>query len=138
MRISLTATPSGRNSVTATLTPTTPNSTVTLDIAAGIAQDLTGNNDNTAATQLSVVFDNTPPEASIGPPGPTNSATTTVTVTFDEDVFNFTEAGIQLTNATMTSGSFSQTNAHTYTFQVNATTEGMVTVLPSLRRYSFS
>jgi len=60
-----------------------PNSTVTVDIPAGVAQDGAGNG-NTAATQLSVVFDNTAPTILISAPSltVTDSGSVTYTVTY--------------------------------------------------------
>ncbi|MCX6800432.1 MAG: Ig-like domain-containing protein, partial [Candidatus Falkowbacteria bacterium] len=65
---------------TASITPTADGA-VTINVAGAKAQDLAGNN-NTAATQVSIVFDGTPPSASqvLAVTNPTNDATPDITV----------------------------------------------------------
>ncbi|SFK28561.1 Ig-like domain-containing protein, partial [Celeribacter neptunius] len=61
--------------------------TVTVDIAGGVAQDAAGNG-NTAATQFSIVYDQSGPSTSLASSvsGPTNTSPIPVTVSFTEAV----------------------------------------------------
>ncbi len=101
------------------------NGAVTVDVAAGVANDIAGNN-NTAATQLSRVFDNVQPTTSItsGAANPTN-ANIPVTVTFSESVLNFTSGDVSIGNGTLNSFSGS---GNIYTFTIVPVTNGAVTV----------
>ncbi|MBF0501864.1 MAG: fibronectin type III domain-containing protein, partial [Candidatus Riflebacteria bacterium] len=85
---------------TMSIIPTTSGATVSVDVSANAAQDSIGNA-NTAATQLSRLFDNVAPTVALttGAPDPTNAAFT-VTVTFSEDVTGFDATDILVTNAT--------------------------------------
>ncbi len=105
----------------------TAEGSVTIDVPASGAQDAAGNANQ--AKTLTYTYDATGPTPTItGVTDPTNQATHTITVTFDEDVVNFTETDIQLTNATMTAASFTQVDPKTYTFEITATAEGSVTI----------
>ncbi len=109
---------------TVLITPTQEGS-VTLDIAASVAQDAAGN-DNAAATQATSVYDTTAPTATVsGVPSNSNSAFT-ATITFSEDVSGFEEGDITLSNAS--ASSFASTDSKTYTVLITPTQEGSVTV----------
>ena len=89
-------------SYSVTVTPTNDGS-VTVDVAAGIAQDVAGN-DNTAATQLSRIFDGTAPK-----PVLSSDLTAAVTnepielrVDFGEAVTGFVSADLSVTNGSVT------------------------------------
>ena len=100
---------------------------VTVDIAAGIAQDAAGNG-NTAATQLSRTYDNTQPSVTItsAAPNPTNTSPIPVTITFSESVSDFTSSDISVVNGSVTKLLGSGTS---YTAEITPTTaDGPVTV----------
>ncbi len=114
----------GGGAFTATLDATV-DGTVTIDIAAGVAQDAAGN-DNAAADQVSVVVDTAGPgvtlaTAAIAPV----TAAFTVTATFDEDVTGFTVDDLLLGNGTVSD--FTGANAD-YSFTVTPDGDGAVTV----------
>ncbi|WP_268124577.1 Ig-like domain-containing protein [Roseivirga pacifica] len=110
---------------TADITPTT-DGTVTVDVAANVAED-GATNGNTAATQFSVEADLTNPDVTITStvPDPTNN-TFTATFTFSEDVTGFTVGDITVGNGT--ASNFSVTSASVYTADITPTTDGTVTV----------
>ena len=99
--------------------------TVTVDIAAGAAEDAAGN-DSTAATQLSRVYDATAPGVSLDTTAsdPTNGAFQ-VTATFTESVTGFTLADIDVGNG---SASTLQGSGANYSFTVTPSSDGTVTV----------
>ena len=105
---------------------TSPSGTVTADISAGKANDTAGNN-NQAATQFSIVFDNTKPTPTITATqsSPTNATTINMTVTFDEAVTGFDLTDITVANGTK--GNFNATSSTVYTFDVTSPS-GSVTV----------
>ncbi|MDT0583637.1 Ig-like domain-containing protein [Brumicola blandensis] len=112
------------NTYTALITPTADGA-VTIDVAASVAQDATGNN-NTLAAQATVNFDGTDPSVVIqNVPTSTNAAFTT-TFQFSEDVTGFTLSDIALGNATATN--FVQVDANTYTALITPTADGAVTI----------
>ncbi len=115
----------------ATITATT-DGTVTVDIAAGVAQDLAGN-DNSTGVQLARTFDHTAPTAALalGGANPTNT-TIPVTVTFSEAVSGFAASALTITNGTASAVSGS---GATYAFTVTATTQGTVTVAFAANKY---
>ncbi len=88
---------------TATITASSTNP-VTIDLAAGVATDLAGN-PNTAATQLVVTLDTTPPTVAL-----TTSASSPVagafdvTATFSEDVTGFDASDLQVTSGAASNG----------------------------------
>jgi hypothetical protein len=92
---------------------------VTVNVAADVATDA-ATNGNTAATELSVITDQTAPTVEIT--GPTGVVTEdfTVTATFSEVVSGFTFESVSLTNATLVGG-IDSSNAPTYTFVVSPT-----------------
>ncbi|MEK7793741.1 MAG: Ig-like domain-containing protein, partial [Candidatus Hydrogenedentota bacterium] len=108
------------------LTPT-GQGTVTANIAGSIAQDTAGNN-NTAASQFSIVFDSAAPTVAItsSATSPTSTAPIPFTATFSEAVTGFAQGDITASNGTV--GTFAVTNASTYTFTVSPTVDGTVTV----------
>lgn len=110
---------------TALITPST-NGTVTVTVAANQAHDSVGNG-NTVGT-FSIVSDRAAPTATItsSTTGPTNAATIPITITFDEDVANFTLAGLTATGGTLSD--FGTTNDHTYTATLTLSAEGTVSV----------
>jgi large repetitive protein len=105
----------------------TANGTVTVDIAAGVASD-SANNSNTAATQLSRLFDNVQPTVSITSPAttnPTNANSFVVNVTFSESVTNFVVGDIVAGNGSLSNFSGS---GSAYAVTVTPTADGTVTV----------
>ena len=105
--------------------PTTAG-TITVDVAAGVATDLAGNQ-NTAATQFTIVSDTAAPGVTLATTAtsPTNLATIPFTATFTEAVTGFVLSDIGVTNGTATNFQGSGT---TYTFDVTPTADGAVTV----------
>ncbi|KOF04374.1 hypothetical protein OB69_02370, partial [Roseivirga seohaensis subsp. aquiponti] len=110
---------------TALITPTT-DGTVTIDVAANIAQDA-ATNGNTAATQFSLIADLTSPTVLISSTAanPINGAFTT-TFTFSEAVTGFAVGDITVANGT--ASNFSATSAMVYTALISPTTDGAVTI----------
>ncbi|WP_252946859.1 Ig-like domain-containing protein [Roseivirga pacifica] len=110
---------------TADITPTT-DGTITIDVAANVAEDA-ATNGNAAATQFTVEADLTDPGLTItsSVADPTNG-TFSATFTFSEDVTGFVIGDISLGNATATN--FAQTSASVYTADITPTTDGTVTV----------
>ncbi len=110
---------------TATITPTADGA-VTVDAAAGVAQDA-GGVDNIAASQFSIAADVTVPTITISSPvaDPANGAFT-ATFTFSENVTGFDVADINVGNGT--AGSFAATSALIYTAEITPLTDGTVTI----------
>ncbi|WP_421978893.1 Ig-like domain-containing protein [Roseivirga seohaensis] len=110
---------------TADITPTT-DGTVTVDVAANVAQDA-GGVDNAAATQFSITADLTSPTVLISSTvaDPTNGAFT-ATFTFSEAVTGFTIGDITVGNGT--TSNFTSTSASVYTALITPTTDGTVTI----------
>src|SRR5262249_33565410 len=83
---------------------------------------------NTASNTLTLTFDNVAPTATITTTAtdPTSVNPIPFTVTFSEDVTGFTASGLTITNGT--ASNFTMVNAHTYTFDVAPTADGLVTV----------
>ena len=102
------------------------NGAVTVDVAAGVAQDAAANG-NSAAAQFSRTYDNTAPTVTISSiaSNPTKTSPIPVTVTFSEAVTGFTSGDVVVTNGTV--GAFSGTGT-TYTFNVAPGGNGAVTV----------
>jgi methionine-rich copper-binding protein CopC len=101
--------------------------TCTVNVTAGAAQDAAGN-DNTAATQFSIVSENGPPSVSVSYTGsnPTNSSSIPVDIIFNEPVTGFESSDVVLTNATIT-GTMTQ-SGNTYTVTLLPGLEGMITI----------
>ncbi|MBK6264367.1 PKD domain-containing protein [Marivirga sp. S37H4] len=110
---------------TALITPTT-DGTVTIDVAANVAQDA-ATNGNTAAAQFSVEADFTDPTITITSlvADPTNGAFT-ATFTFSEEVAGFDVTDITVGNGN--AGSFAATSASVYTAEITPTSDGTVTI----------
>jgi hypothetical protein len=100
--------------------------TVTVDIAAGVAQDAAAN-DNTAASQFSVTYDSVGPSVVITSTAsdPTREKPIPITVTFSEDVTGFVLGDITVGRGT--ASNFAGGPA-VYTFDVDPTSQGLVTV----------
>ncbi|MEQ9300229.1 MAG: Ig-like domain-containing protein, partial [Cyclobacteriaceae bacterium] len=111
---------------TADITPAADGS-VTVDIAAAIAQDLAGN-DNEAATHFSALYDGTAPTVAITSTAntPTNSNPIPVTITFSEEVTGFDISDLTIGNGT--AGNFATADDIIYTVDVAPTADGSVTV----------
>jgi RNA 3'-terminal phosphate cyclase len=104
----------------------TASGAVTIDIAAGVAQDIASNN-NTAATTLTRTADLIAPTITLTSTATTNvKGVFSVTATFSEAVSNFIASDITLTNATLSN--FVAVSGTTYTFDVNPTASGTVNV----------
>ncbi|CAK8988199.1 Uncharacterized protein SCF082_LOCUS1295 [Durusdinium trenchii] len=98
---------------------------VTLDIAANVAADTAGNQ-NDAAAQYAVTYDATAPDAAItGPAGPVNGMFT-ATFSFTEDVFGFGSGDVTVGNGAITQ--FQAVSASVYSATITPTTDGQVTV----------
>ena len=110
---------------TATITPT-QSGTVTLSVAANVAQDA-ANNGNTAATTKTVTVDKTRPGVSINVPSEVQGSAFTVTVVFDEAVTGFMQNELSVSGAGATVTSFSGSGM-TYTATVTPTQSGTVTL----------
>ena len=114
------------NTYTAEITPDGTGD-VLIDVAAAVAQDAAGN-DNTAATQASVVYDGVAPSVDIqGEPVVVGSTDPfNVTFEFSEDVSGFTIADISLANAT--ASNFVTVDAKTYTADISPDAGGDITI----------
>ncbi|MFH1524754.1 MAG: lamin tail domain-containing protein [Chloroflexota bacterium] len=99
---------------------------VRADVAAGVATNASGNS-NTAATQFSITYDNTPPTLDITSTAssPTNTSPIPITFTFSEAVTGFVSGDILVGNGT--ASDFAGSGA-TYTANVTPTLIGIVTV----------
>jgi hypothetical protein len=128
------------NGIASNFTNTTPNRVWTVDIApgsegivtvninAGVCSDTVGNG-NDAATQLSIDYDTSSPTATItsSESDPTSNKPFEVTITFDEDVADFSAGDI-----TVNSGSASNLTAVTgtreFTADISPSANGTITV----------
>ncbi|MFD2566724.1 lamin tail domain-containing protein [Pseudotenacibaculum haliotis] len=110
---------------TATITPTADGA-VTVDVAANVAEDA-ATNGNDAAVQYSVLYDATNPTATLTTtaPNPVNTPFT-IDITFDEDVFGFEMADLNITNGTPSD--FAAANATMYSVLITPTGAGDVVV----------
>ncbi|MEJ5275468.1 MAG: Ig-like domain-containing protein [Thermogemmata sp.] len=104
----------------------TSNGTVTVSIAANVAQDAAGNN-NTASNTVTLTSDRSAPTVTLSTTAtsPTNLAAIPFTATFSENVTGFTAGDITVTNGTVQNFSGSGSS---YTFEVAPTADGPVTV----------
>ncbi|WP_339605846.1 Ig-like domain-containing protein [uncultured Roseivirga sp.] len=109
---------------TATITPST-DGLVTVDVAAGVAQDA-ATNTNTAATQLSITNDETKPTVTItsSSTSPTSGAFN-VTITFSESVTGFVIGDLTVDNGMASNFTGSGT---TYTATITPSADGAVTL----------
>ncbi len=111
---------------TATITPVSDGS-VTIDIAAGVANNLAGNT-NTAATRYSITYDTVKPALAISSTAENSTNSSFMaTYTFSEPVTGFTIGDIILTNATAVD--FRAINTIVYTTEIIPSSNGPVTVL---------
>ncbi|WP_300554101.1 Ig-like domain-containing protein [Maricaulis sp.] len=110
---------------TATITPAADGA-VTVDVAAGVANDGAGNG-NTAATQFTITNDETPPTVTVSSTatGPTNSAFT-VDIVFSESVADFVVGDITA-SAELTLSGFSGSGT-TYSVTATPIADGAATV----------
>ena len=110
-------------SYTATITPSAAG-TVTVDVAAGVAQDQVGR-DNTAAGQYSVQAILDAPTVIISGPSATQTGPFAVTITFSESVTGFEQADVTVGNGAVSvlSGS-----GASYTATITPSANGTVTV----------
>ncbi|MGF1456602.1 MAG: Ig-like domain-containing protein [Alphaproteobacteria bacterium] len=104
---------------------------VSVDVAAGQAEDLAGN-DNVAAPTFTITVNAaapTPPEATItsGVVGPITADPFVVTVTFTEAVVGFEAADIDVTNGVV-SGAVSTADDTVFEVTIDPTTDGDVNV----------
>ncbi len=115
---------SGRQ-FSAVLTPTADGE-VTINVAAGAAQDAAGNQ-NTAATQISFTADGTAPTVALTTTSadPVSGAFT-LTATFSEDVTGFELSELTVGNGT--AANFNATSGSVYTATITPTADGQVTV----------
>ena len=98
---------------------------VTLDVNANVAQDNIGNL-NTAATQVTSLYDASRPSVVIqNVPGNSNNSFT-ATFAFSETVLNFIVSDISVTNATVSN--FTAVNGSNYNALITPTADGAVTV----------
>src|SRR5205814_1487242 len=100
---------------------------VTVDVGLGAATDFAGN-PNTASNTLSWTFDGTAPSVTLtgGGSGTTSTQTYGVTAQFSENVTGFDSSDLSLTNAT--ASNFIAVDGDTYTFDVSAAGQGLVSV----------
>jgi hypothetical protein len=101
---------------------------VTVEIPAGVAWDLAGN-ENLASGTLVRTYDGTPPEATLASPSPETTADSPIrfTITFSEPVIGFAETGVTVTNGTVT-GFAREGATYTYTVDVAPSADGPVSV----------
>src|SRR5262249_7523384 len=100
---------------------------VSVNVGAGVAAD-GASNPNTAPNTLSWTYDSVSPTVTltVGLHGSTTISTYSVTATFSEDVSGFVVGDVSATNATV--GNFQSSDAHTYSFDVTASGQGLVSV----------
>jgi alpha-tubulin suppressor-like RCC1 family protein len=119
-----TLTGSGAN-YTFLVTPTS-NGSVTVDIAAGVANGAYGTV-NTAATQFAVTYSNVNPSVTLTSAAPaTVNGMFSVTATFSESVTGFISTSVAVTNGTVSN--FTVSSGTTYTFDVTPTANSTVSV----------
>jgi thioredoxin-like negative regulator of GroEL len=109
---------------TAVVTPTI-DGLVTLNVNANVAQDIQGNL-NTAATQVSGLYDTSRPTIVIQNVPANSLDAFTATFEFNETVIGFTLSDISLTNATATN--FTVIDGNTYTALITPSLNGLVTL----------
>lgn len=111
---------------TVNITPSTA-ANVTIDVPAGVAQSLTGE-DNLAADQVTVAYDDTPPTIAINgaPTIVNNTDPFNVTLQFSEAVTGVALGQVAAVNAT--TSNFATVNSSTYTLDVTPTGAGDLTI----------
>ncbi len=117
-----------RQNWTLIVNPTT-DGIVTVDIAAAAAQDLAGN-DNIAATQFSITYDDNSPSVLITSTetnDPTNLAKIPITITFNEVVTGFALNDISVGNGS--AGNLQNTTTgQVWTAEITPSSDGTITV----------
>ncbi|MDW3192036.1 MAG: Ig-like domain-containing protein [Cytophagales bacterium] len=108
---------------TTTITPETEGE-VTVNVVAAVATDAAGNA-NSAATELAVNYDFTPPTPTLSTSDTNVSAAFDVTITFDESVTGFELADLSVTNGLASDLSGSGT---VYTVTITPSEEGSVDI----------
>jgi 6-phosphogluconolactonase (cycloisomerase 2 family) len=107
----------------------TPSSdgTISVDIAALVAEDQAGN-DNLVATQFSIVSDRTAPTPVISSsdPDPTNSAMIPVSVAFGESMTGFVQGDVSVSGGTISN--FDDVGGGVFTFDVTPSGDGTISV----------
>jgi hypothetical protein len=104
--------------------------TIQVNISSGVCSDLAGN-DNSAASQYTIVFDKGAPEISsivFSQSSPTNATIIGATIQFNENVTGFTIGDITVVNATLSGF----VNVNNNRFTVNASPSGDGTVSLSI------
>ncbi len=111
---------------TADITPD-GNGNISIDVAAGVAQDAAGNN-NTAASQVVTLLDTVVPQVSIlNAPAIVNTTSPyTVTIQFTEDVTGFALSDITVGNGT--ASNFITVDGRTYTADITPDGNGNITI----------
>ena len=111
---------------TATITPSSDGS-VTVDVAANVAQDLAGNN-NTAAEQFTIENDGSTPSVTItaNTIAEVINSEFTATFTFSEDVTGFEPTDISAINASVSA--FQVVSASVYTALISPVNDGEVAI----------
>jgi hypothetical protein len=111
---------------TVDVTPTAAGA-VTIDYAANTRTDSAGNG-NTAATQLSVTYDNVAPTATLSTTSASPTATTPIPVslTFSEAVTGVAASDFIVGNGT--AGNLGSTSSTSYTIDITPTAAGAVTI----------
>ncbi len=99
--------------------------TVTVDVAADVAED-DGGNGNTAASQFSIVIDQTSPTVTIDDVPSNTNEDFTATITFSEKVLGFKQGDIELDNGSMSD--FTKVTGRLYTVKVTPQDEGPLTI----------
>lgn len=100
--------------------------TITVDVGAGVVNDLAGNG-NVAATQFSVVYDNSAPSVSITSTtgSPNSSSLFTVSINFNESMTGFVESDVTVSGGTKSNFSGSGSS---YTVDISPSADGLITV----------
>jgi len=113
------------------VTPSGDGVTVTVDVAANVAQDAAGTN-NTVASQFSITYDATAPTVTIASSAGSSGSSTQIspismTATFSESVSEFSAGDVTIIGGSITSGSFSGSGS-SYSFTVTPSGDGTVTI----------
>ena len=109
----------------------TSDGTILVDVPAGAARDLAGN-DNTAAERLPITRDTARPAPTVTADqgSPTNASTIVFTVNFTKPVDGFAVGDVALSGDAARGGAsnFATVNATTYTFVVTPASDGTIAV----------
>ncbi|MGM0582297.1 MAG: Ig-like domain-containing protein [Bacteroidota bacterium] len=107
------------------ITPDGSNQDIIIDLPTGVVTDAAGN-DNLAAEQKVVTYDNTPPTVELSAQSPTNSSPFEVTAVLSEAVQEITMANFTVTNGTATA--LTNSDQLNYILEVSPDAEGTVTI----------